>query len=272
MDATHASMTRLRSVWDAHAKDWSEVQEGLSLPLYKTILSCLPVVGRCRLLDLGCGAGSFCSLAASIGVRPTGLDSSPTMLSIARERLPDVEFVLGDMQDLPFASGSFDAVTAIYSVQNASSARAVLREMKRVARPGAAVVVATFGPEERCEAAIVLRALARLSKGAPGDAPDPFVLSRQGELETLATDAGLTPVLVEDVDCPWTYGDVENAVRGLMAGGTAERAVREVGDKAVSRAIVELLGQFQVASGGFSLRNRYRFMMASAPDDSPDVA
>ncbi|MBI5536395.1 MAG: class I SAM-dependent methyltransferase [Deltaproteobacteria bacterium] len=265
-------MTRLRSVWDADAQDWSEVQEGLSLPLYKAILSCLPVVGRCRLLDLGCGAGSFCSLAASIGVRPIGLDSSPTMLALARERAPEVEFVQGDMQDLPFPSSTFDAVTAIHSVQSASSARAVFREMKRVARAGAAVVVATLGPEERCEAAAVLRALARMSKEAPGDGPDPFALARQGELETLATEAGLTPVLVEDVECAWTYDDVETAVRGLMAGGAAVSAARAVGDKAVSRAIVDLLGQFQVASGGVLLRNRYRFMMASAPDDTLDVA
>jgi SAM-dependent methyltransferase len=272
MEATHTSMTRLRTPWNTHARDWADVQEQLALPLYKSILSCLPVLGRCKLLDLGCGAGTFCAVAASIGVDATGLDSAPAMITLARERVSDAEFVLGEMMDLPYPAGVFHVVTAINSVQHATSARGVLREARRVARAGASIVIATLGPEDRCDATVVLRELSRLEAPASDDTPSPFALAQQGALEILATDAGLAPMLVEDVDCAWTYCDIETAVRGLMAGGAAVRAARAAGDAAVSRAIASSIAPFRASDGRFILRNRYRFMLAIAPDDSVEAA
>ena len=66
-------------------------------------------------LDVGCGTGNATIPAARGGARVTGLDLSPDLLAIARERASDamveVEWVEGDAQELPFEDASFDRVT-----------------------------------------------------------------------------------------------------------------------------------------------------------------
>ena len=60
------------------------------------------------------------------------------LLEIARERLPEADLRQGDLEALPYADDSFDAVTAFNSVQYAGDPAAALREIRRVARPARA--------------------------------------------------------------------------------------------------------------------------------------
>ena len=67
---------------------------------------------RAKVLGLGCGAG--CPVAqylAEQGVQVTGLDSSPTMISLCRSRLPDHEWIAADMRGLALAR-RFDGTLA----------------------------------------------------------------------------------------------------------------------------------------------------------------
>src|SRR5262245_42657176 len=69
--------------------------------------------GPARVLDLCCGTGDLCFLAAGMGARRvTGLDFTLPMLAVARQRKaeegPSVEFAEGDALRLPFPDGSFD--------------------------------------------------------------------------------------------------------------------------------------------------------------------
>ena len=68
-------------------------------------------------LDLGCGTGRHvtASLAAA-GFRVTGLDVSGRSVETARRELPSVRFLVGDMATVTFPAGSFDLVTAFYSI------------------------------------------------------------------------------------------------------------------------------------------------------------
>src|ERR1043166_4883926 len=54
-----------------------------------------------KVLDLGCGSGGpVAQHMAELGLRVTGVDSSPTMISLCRERLPDHEWIIADMRHL----------------------------------------------------------------------------------------------------------------------------------------------------------------------------
>ena len=64
-------------------------------------------LGAGRVLDVACGTGF---LTRHLPGKVTGLDQSTSMLSIARERCPDVRFVQGDALATPFDDGSFDLV------------------------------------------------------------------------------------------------------------------------------------------------------------------
>jgi ubiquinone/menaquinone biosynthesis C-methylase UbiE len=116
--------------------------------------------------------------AASLrGATVTGLDVSAGLLAVARARLPEADLREGDLEALPFADASFDAVVAVNSLFYAADMAAALRELARVVRPGGRVVATAWGPPERCEAlAALLAALGPLmpplppggSRGYPG--------------------------------------------------------------------------------------------------------
>jgi len=63
-----------------------------------------------RILDLACGTGKYTHLLAAGGMRAVGIDFSEQGIHVARRRYPGVPFMVGDVLDLPFQVGCFDAV------------------------------------------------------------------------------------------------------------------------------------------------------------------
>ena len=100
---------------------------------------------------------------------------------------------MGELEDLPYADGSFDAVTGFNAFQYAAEPAAALREAARVTKPGGRVVAMIWGTAAECEAAAYLAAIGRLLPPPPPGAPGPFALSEPGVLEALLTRAGLDP-------------------------------------------------------------------------------
>ena len=122
-----------------------------------------------RALDLCCGTGDLAFALAQRGADVTGLDFSPQMLAVASRRAKREEgiaqkstvrgqnshsplsalrsplFVQGDAQAVPFADNTFDIVTVGYGLRNLASWERGLEEMRRVARPGARIIVLDFG-------------------------------------------------------------------------------------------------------------------------------
>ena len=68
-----------------------------------------------RMLELGCGGGTAETKSLAERFRVTGVDLSERQLERARERLPNAEFVHGDLTSIDFAPSAFDAVVAFYS-------------------------------------------------------------------------------------------------------------------------------------------------------------
>ena len=108
--------------------------------------------GNCA-LDLCCGTGDLALALARRGAEVTGLDFSQAMLEIAETRqqrnfksqISNLKFMQGDAQQIPFPDASFDIVTVGYGLRNLTSWEKGLDEMRRVARPGARLVVLDFG-------------------------------------------------------------------------------------------------------------------------------
>lgn len=106
------------------------------------------VSGR-RVLDVGCQYGLFSFYLADRGARVTGMDISRKWVErcrrTAREKYPDrkIEFVVGDAQELPFDSESFDVVVCTEVVEHVDYAGDVLSEIHRVLVPGGVLVLGT---------------------------------------------------------------------------------------------------------------------------------
>ncbi len=103
-------------------------------PIFVQLLG-LPPGGR--VLDVACGPGLLLCAALERGHAAAGIDLSQEAIALARELVPAAEVQQGNAEQLPFASGSFDGVTCLGSIERFLDRERALREMLRVARPGA---------------------------------------------------------------------------------------------------------------------------------------
>lgn len=89
-----------------------------------------------RYLDVSCGRVHLPKLARARGARAHGLDLSHAALRLGRAQTGVRDVVTGNSQALPYASGSFDVVSNIGSLEHYVDMRAAVREMTRVLKPG----------------------------------------------------------------------------------------------------------------------------------------
>ena len=249
-------------IWGARAKDWADVQESVAVPLFEAVLQETTVSKSTSVLDIGCGSGIFCEMAAKRGARVSGLDASEHLLTIARERVQSGDFRTGEMEELPYDNQTFDVVTGFSSFQFAANPVNALKEASRVSRTGT-VVIAVFGKPEESEATAYIKAMGSLLPPPPSGAPGPFALSADGALEALVIKSGLTPSVVKKVECPWDYPDEKTALRGLLSSGPAIRAIQETGEDMVRDLILKVIAPFKTRSGGYYLTNNFHYLIAT---------
>ncbi len=103
----------------------------------------LPVKGRA--LDVGCGAGRAVLALSQQGYSVTGVDLSLAMLQAGRALAADAPFGAANLLNLPFATGSFEAILmffgALQHIQGRARRCQALAEMARVTRPGGRLIV-----------------------------------------------------------------------------------------------------------------------------------
>jgi 2-polyprenyl-3-methyl-5-hydroxy-6-metoxy-1,4-benzoquinol methylase len=106
-----------------------------------------------RVLDLGCGAGiPVARELATRGFQVVGIDGSARQVQLARGNVPTAEFLQADMTAVQFASASFDAVSAFYSITHIPrNEHAGL--LRRIATwlPPRGVFVASLGAGQLCD-------------------------------------------------------------------------------------------------------------------------
>ena len=261
------SATAQAELWGQRARDWADVMEGWNgwgVPVYRHILERVPVGRDTAVLDVGCGAGRFCRIAADRGARISGFDATSALVEIARERVPDGDFRVGDMEELPWDDDSFDVITGFNSFFIASDMVKALSEARRVARPGVSVAMSVFGRPERCQSTAMFKAVAGLlpAKPAGDDEKAGPALHEEGALEALATRAGLTPEDAGYIEFVETYPNLETMLRGVMAAPPMVRAARAVGNDAVREALSEALGAVETPTGSYALEEEVRYLIA----------
>lgn len=251
-------------LWSTRAGDYAEIQEPMFLPLYQDVLRRPELSNAGALLDVGCGPGLAAQTLAKKIAKIAGVDASAPFIGIARARVPGGDFRVAEMEALPHANGSFDVVTGFNAFQYAASPVKALREARRVAKPAGVIVIAVWGLPEACDAAGHLKALGPLMPPAPPGTPGPFALSDEGKLKAFATDAGLTPLAIVDVQCPWIYPDHETALRGMLSAGPVERAIRASSFERVRDAVAAAISRYRTASGGYHMNNAFRYLISRA--------
>ncbi|MBI3707883.1 MAG: class I SAM-dependent methyltransferase [Proteobacteria bacterium] len=255
------SATVQGELWGAAAQDWAKIQEVTAKPVWAAALDSAIVTTGTRLLDAGCGAGGAAMLGIARGANVHGLDASAELIAIARRRVPGAVFRVGEIEELPYAEDSFDAVIACSSVQYCNDPIAALRELRRVCAPEGRVTIAVWGRAADCDMRDVFAAV----RGVLPDPPDelgPFALSQSGALEELLASAGLRAVMTEQVDAPFEYPDISTAWRGQRSAGPLQAALREVGEATLKTAVEKALVAHRTKAGRIRLDNRFRVVTA----------
>jgi SAM-dependent methyltransferase len=235
--------------------------------LFAKVLERLGIGAGIRLIDIGCGSGYAAAMAAALGATVTGIDITPELIEIARERVPGAEFVTGGMDDLPFASESFDAAVGFNAFQFAEDPGQAVREAARVIKPGGVVAATTFAEPARNQSTALHLALEPLRGAAPGaPAHLPYGLSNPGGLERLLAEASLEPVESGEVPLSWVHDNVDRAVRAVLASGGGAMAIEAAGEDAARVALTEAAARFTRPDGSVAMRNVFRYAIARRAD------
>lgn len=255
------------------ARDWAEIQERMLVPLYEAVFDRLEVGPATRLLDLGCGSGLALLLAASRGAAVTGVEGDETRLALARERLLpepgtgprrwDARLVYARADDaVPLQGPAPDVVTAFDAPPQAEVLARTASSLER----GTPVVLAGWGPPERCGAASVLRVAARLAEprtaAGAANVPGSWRPGGRDDLEELARRAGLRLDGSGRVACPFGYAGLDSAVRGLLSTGLYDAAVRATDEAQVVKELTEALRPHLRRDGTVWMPNLFRYVIA----------
>ncbi len=264
---------------DGAARDWAEIQERMLVPLYEAVYDRLEVGAATRLLGVGCGAGLALLMAAARGAAVTGVEADERRLALARERLlPEspwdrqvpprargTRLVRGGPEAAAPAEEAFTVVTAF-----APSGVAALRSAARLAERGSPVVLAGWGPPERCATARVLGSAAAArpagrdgaATGRPPDTAPPASVSSRDDLEESARAAGLRPDGSGRVSCPFAYPDMDSAVRGLVSAGLLETDPAPTERGGVREELATAMAPFRRPDGSVRMDNVFRYLIA----------
>lgn len=252
------------ALWGSDARTWSATMEQRMRPLYAATLDALePLPGR-DLLDAGCGSGQALADAATRGAVVSGLDATPELLAIARERVPSADLRTGDIQEMPYDDHSFDVVTAFNAVQYAVDPAVAVAELARVCRSGGRVAVGVWGDPARCETEGLFARLRSLAPPPPGS-PAPLALSEAGVVEDLLLKAGLALRGGAEVPFPIAFATLEDAWRAHRAAGPVQKVISVAGADEVRRVIEAVVAADRKPDGSLRQDNVLRYVIAGKP-------
>jgi len=224
--------------WGRRAADFAALSEPGNCREYVSLHHRLGVGGDDRLLDVACGAGLAVELARLRGARCAGIDASPRLVAVARDRSPDADLRVGDMNALPWSDGAFDVVTSFRGIW--ATTPGAVDEVHRVLVPGGRVGLTVWGHIKASPGAWALAPFSLAAAPKVQNQAAMVSLGRPGAGEALLQGAGFTDVERIDIPFVWEFADPEEYARAMASSGPAFEAMEAVGEAAFLQAAVEL--------------------------------
>jgi SAM-dependent methyltransferase len=223
--------------WGRKAVDFSTLSEPGNCREYVAMHHRLGVDDGDRLLDVACGSGLAIELARVRGASCSGIDASPRLVAVARDRNPESDIVVGDMNALPWDPASFDIVTSFRGIWGTTPG--AVAEILRVLRPGGRAGITVWGHIKMSPGAWALAPFRLAAAEKVGNQAAMVSLGRPGAGEQLLESYGFVDVQRLDVPFAWEFADPQVYARALAATGPAYEAIQNVGEAEFYRAAVE---------------------------------
>jgi SAM-dependent methyltransferase len=228
-----------RAVHDRIAETYNDAFVPVTSLATAPLLAAVGAGPGLRLLDVACGPGALAAAAAGQGAIPTGIDLSPRMVALASRLQPEIPFVEGSAEDIPFPDSEFSAVTCSFGVGHFPRPERALAEFARVLIPGGRVALSWWDVAERSRInGLFFEAVRDLGITPPAalpPGPSAFHFSDDARLRQVLSDAGFIDIAVEPHEAVHTLPDVD-ALWALARGSFARVSVIIEGLDADSRA------------------------------------
>jgi SAM-dependent methyltransferase len=204
-------------------------------------------------LDVACGPGIATAAALRRGCTAVGVDFSPAMLAVARERLPAATFHEGDAEALPLPSASVDAVISNFGLHHFPRPVRALREALRVLRSGGRLAV-TVWPVPALNPAwqLVIDAVSRHGDAAPVlPTPPEGALNRPEDCVRLLVAAGAPEdqVSARVVEAARRVDAADGLLDAFAAGTVRMAALLAAQSPAALAAILDAMQRFKTDDG-----------------------
>lgn len=233
-DAT--SWTGVDTGWGRKAVDFATLSEPSNCREYVALHHHLGIGEGDHALDVACGAGLAIELGRARGATWAGIDASTRLVDVARLRSPESDIRVGDMHDLPWSDGTFDAVTSFRGIWGTTPA--AVAEIKRVLKPGGRLGLTVWGHIKMSSGAWALSPFRLAAQAKVENQAVMVSLGRPGAGEALLESHGFTGIRRVDVPFAWESADPEMFARSLASTGPAYEAIQQVGEEAFLDAAV----------------------------------
>jgi SAM-dependent methyltransferase len=232
--------------WGRRAVDFATLSEPGNCREYIAIQHRLGISQGDRLLDVACGAGLALELAHLRGADCAGIDASPRLVTVARDRNPDADIRVGDMHALPWNDASFDVATSFRGIWGTTPA--AVGEIYRVLVPGGQVGLTVWGHIKKSPGAWALAPFRMADSASVQNQAAMVSLGRPGAGEDVLAHCGFVEIERVDVPFAWEFADPETFARALASTGPAYEAIQNVGEAAFIEAAT-LLAREHIRDG-----------------------
>ena len=210
------------------------------------LLNAAQVRPGATLLDVATGPGSLALEATKLGMICTGVDLSPGMIQLAEKSNPGIDFRVADVEHLPFADASFDAVVCNFGLGHFPYPEASIAECVRVLKRGGRIALSWWDdPSKQRIQGLFREAIAEIGASPPADVPQGHAIYRFAdthEFRNLLEGADLIDVGIEDHQTTYLIPDIDTLWRGGLGSfalTAAAIAQQDAARQAAIRAALE---------------------------------
>lgn len=221
--------------WGRKAVEFATLAEPSAAREYVAMHHRLGIDDGHRVLDMACGSGLALELAAVRGATCAGIDASPRLVAVARDRNPDADIRVGDMGALPWGDGTFDIVTSFRGIWGTTPG--AVDEACRVLAPGGRLALTCWGDVSKSAGAWMFAPFLWATGEKVEHQADMVSLGRPGVGEAFLAERGFEVDERFEVPFYFEWADPEAYARALASTGPAYEAIQSIGeDEFVARA------------------------------------
>lgn len=214
--------------WGRRAVEFATLSEPAQCREYVAVHQRLDLRPGDRLLDVACGSGLALELAGVRGATGAGIDASPRLVAIARDRNPACDIRVGDMGALPWPDRSFDVVTSFRGIWGTTPT--AVDEAHRVLADGGRLAMTVWGNVRKSPGAWVMAPLSWATEDKVRHQAAMVALGRPGVGEAFLAERGFDVAERFEVPFAWEFPDPETYARTVASTGPAYEVIQSMGE------------------------------------------